>query len=91
MESVTELQYFCGELSFEHLYDLSRWNFVNDLHRNNIDSTVQLYDKTVYVLRGKYGGHGPNCGAQKALYVRVLLAEFPRQWWFVSLALFTET
>ena len=26
-DSVKELQYFCGELSFEYLYDLNKWNF----------------------------------------------------------------
>ena len=28
-ESVTLIQWFCNELSFQHLYDLSRWNFLS--------------------------------------------------------------
>jgi len=34
-ESVKELQYYCGELSFPYLYRLCKWNFIADLKKKN--------------------------------------------------------
>jgi len=31
-ESVSEVQHFCGELSFEYSYDLCKWNFLSNSH-----------------------------------------------------------
>jgi len=59
-ESVTELQYLCGELPFECPYDLSRWNFLSDMQSNSINSAIAINDNSIDILRVKYGGHGHN-------------------------------
>ena len=48
---VTELQYLCGELPFECLYDLSRWNFLNDMQSNGINSAIDIIDNSIDILR----------------------------------------
>ena len=70
------LQYFCGELPFECLYDLSRWNFLSDMQWNSINSAIETNDKSIDILRVKYGGHGPNCCSRTAFvgqYLAVLV------------------
>ena len=32
-ESVKEVQYFCGELSFDLIYELQRWKFLTAAHK----------------------------------------------------------
>ena len=54
-ESVAELQYFCGELSFDCIYDLHRLNFLN----SNVDNVpvamlVKLNSHCIDVLSDKY-------------------------------------
>ena len=44
------LQYFCGELPFECLYDLNRLNFLSDMQRNSINSAIEIRVLTYYVL-----------------------------------------
>ena len=41
-DSVKELQYFCGELSFEYLYDLNKWNFLSNMRSSSTESSVML-------------------------------------------------
>ena len=59
-ESVTELQYLCGELPFECLCDLSRWNFLNDMQSNGINSAIDIIENSIDILRVKYGWRGSN-------------------------------
>jgi len=44
----------CGELPFECLYDLSRWNFLSDMQSNNTNSAIEIDDNSIDILRVKY-------------------------------------
>ena len=55
-DSVKELQYFCGELSFEYLYDLNKWNFLSNMRSRSTESSVMLQcDIVIDELHKKYG------------------------------------
>jgi len=54
MESVTELQYLCGDLPFECLYDLNRWNLLSDMQSNSINSAIEINDNSIDIYM--YGG-----------------------------------
>jgi len=49
----------CGELPFECLYDLSRWNFLTDMQNNSINNATEINDNSIDILRVKYGGEWP--------------------------------
>ena len=55
-ESVKEVQYFCGELSFDLIYELQRWKFLSAAHR--LCDRLCLYNlqsHTVNELKLKFG------------------------------------
>jgi len=58
-ESVAELQYFCGELPFEYMYDLYKWNFlVNPNFVGPVALLARLNYNVVNSLKIKYAMFG---------------------------------
>jgi len=56
----------CGELPFEYLYNLSRWNFLSDVQGNSINSAIEINDNSIDILRVKCEWHDPNRCSRKA-------------------------
>jgi len=67
-ESVAEVQYFCGELSFEYLYDLCKWNFWSNSHVvrvQPIDLFIKLNSHLLSSLKAKYDATGNSQSSRK--------------------------
>jgi len=47
-ESVAEVQYLLGELSFEYLYDICKWNFLSNSHVVRVQP-IDLFIKLNYI------------------------------------------
>jgi len=56
-ESVKEVQYFCGELSFDLIYELQRWKFLSAAHKlcDRLSCLYNLQSQTVRELKLKFG------------------------------------
>jgi len=56
-ESVKEVQYFCGKLSFDLIYELQRWTFLDAAHklRDRFSCLYNLQSHTVSELKLKFG------------------------------------
>jgi len=56
-ESVKELQFFCGELPFNLIYDLQRWKFLNGAHllSDNLSVVYKFQVHVIHELSDKYG------------------------------------
>ena len=62
-ESVKELQFYCGELPFEQLYDLLRWKFLSSAEHSSMPTAllcdiVETQYKTVAMLKLACGDIG---------------------------------
>jgi len=56
-ESVIEVQYFCGELSFDLIYELQRWKFLSAANKfcGRFSCLYNLQSHTVSELKTKFG------------------------------------
>ena len=56
-ESVKEVQYFCGELSFDLIYELQRWKFPSATNKfcDKFSCLYNLQSHTVCELKTKFG------------------------------------
>ena len=56
-ESVKEVQYYCGELSFDLIYELQRWKFLSAAHKlcDRFSCLYYLHSHTVSELKLKFG------------------------------------
>jgi len=60
-ESVTMLQYFCNELSFEYIVDLYKWNFQSNSHvgrAQSVDMFIRLNSQVIDSFKAKYAVSG---------------------------------
>jgi len=55
-ESVKEVQYFCGELSFDLIYELQRWKFLSAANKlcDRFSCLYNLQSRTVSELKIKF-------------------------------------
>ena len=55
-ESVRDVQYFCGELSFDLIYELQRWKFLSAAHKlcDRFSCLYNLQSQTVRELKLKF-------------------------------------
>ena len=68
-ESVSELQYYCGEMPFEFIFDLCKWNFLAKLCTVPIVDSVALFSRlnmhVIDSLSVKYKSSGFSCYSRK--------------------------